>query len=93
MPACRVRGCRCRRVGDNGNVRRASRLSVVVDVGIELRIKVAADGQRMPDEANNSDLAEQRRLVNELGGTLTVEPAAGSETVLQWSVPLPEQPV
>lgn len=71
----------------------ATRLSVVVEVGDELRIKVAADGQRTPDEANSNDLTDLHLLANELGGTLTVNTAAGSETVLQWSVPLPERSV
>jgi signal transduction histidine kinase len=70
----------------------ASRLSVIVEVDDELCIKVADDGQGMTDEADSSDLVEQRRVAEDLGGTLTVETAAGGDTVLQWSVPLPEQP-
>jgi two-component system, NarL family, sensor histidine kinase DevS len=66
----------------------ASRLSLIVEVGDELRIKIAVDGHGLPDEASNRDLADLRRTAVELGGTLTVETAAGSETVLQWSVPL-----
>ncbi|MBO0881483.1 MAG: GAF domain-containing protein [Mycobacterium sp.] len=71
----------------------ASRLSVIVEVGDELLIKVAADGQGLPEDGNGSDLTDLRRLAEELGGTLTVKSRAGSESVLQWSVPLPGQPV
>jgi two-component system, NarL family, sensor histidine kinase DevS len=71
----------------------ASTLSVIVEVGDELCIKVAADGRGLPDEADSSDLDELRRIANELGGALTVATSVGGEAVLQWSVPLPEQPV
>jgi two-component system, NarL family, sensor histidine kinase DevS len=71
----------------------ASTLSVIVEVGDELCIKVSADGRGLPDEANSSDLDDLRRIANELGGALTVATSVGGEAVLQWSVPLPEQPV
>jgi signal transduction histidine kinase len=67
-----------------------SRLSVVVEVGDELRIKVAADGQGVPDQATANSLAEMRRIADEIGGSLTVETRPDSETTLRWSVPLPE---
>jgi two-component system, NarL family, sensor histidine kinase DevS len=67
-----------------------SRLSVVVEVGDELRIKIAADGQGVPDQATANNLAEIRRIVEEIGGSLSVETGPDSETSLRWSVPLPE---
>jgi two-component system, NarL family, sensor histidine kinase DevS len=67
-----------------------SRLSVVVEVGDELRIKIAADGQSVPDQATANNLAEIRRIVEEIGGSLSVETGPDSETSLRWSVPLPE---
>jgi two-component system, NarL family, sensor histidine kinase DevS len=67
-----------------------SRLSVVVEVGDELRIKIAADGQGVPDEATANSLAEMHRIAEEIGGSLTVETGRDTETTLRWSVPLPE---
>ena len=67
-----------------------SRLSVVVEVGDELRIKVAADGQGVPDEATANNFAEMRRTAEEIGGNLTVETGSDNETTLRWSVPLPD---
>jgi two-component system sensor histidine kinase DevS len=67
-----------------------TRLSVIIEVGDELRIKVAADGQGVPDEATVNDLAEMRRIAEEIGGSLTVETGSDNETTLSWSLPLPE---
>jgi two-component system, NarL family, sensor histidine kinase DevS len=67
-----------------------TRLSVVVEVGDELLIKVGADTQGVPDEATANALAEMRRAAEEIGGSLTVETGPGAETTLCWSVPLPE---
>ncbi len=67
-----------------------TRLSVIIEVGDELRIRVTADGQRMPDEATVNNLAEMRRFTEEIGGSLTVETGSDGETTLRWSVPLPE---
>jgi two-component system, NarL family, sensor histidine kinase DevS len=62
------------------------RLSVIVEVGDELCIKVAADGQGVPDEA--SSLAEMRHVAEEIDGNLTVETGSDGETLLRWSAPL-----
>jgi two-component system, NarL family, sensor histidine kinase DevS len=67
-----------------------TRLSVIIEVGDELRIRVTADGQRVPDEATVNDLAEMRGIAEEIGGSLAVETGPDSETILRWSVPLPE---
>ncbi len=67
-----------------------SRISVIVEVDDELRIRVTADGQRVPDEATVNNLAEMRRFTEEIGGSLTVETGADGKTTLRWSVPLPE---
>ena len=67
-----------------------TRLSVVVEVGDELRIKVGADGRGMPSDAAANELADMRRLAEEIGGNLTVDTGPGDETTLRWSVPLPE---
>jgi two-component system, NarL family, sensor histidine kinase DevS len=67
-----------------------SRLSVIVEVGDELRIKVAADRQGLSDEASVDSVAEMRRLAEEIGGSLTLETTPDAETLLRWSVPLPD---
>ena len=77
-------------VGDASRQPNVSRLSVVVEVGDELCIKVAADGQGVPDESTVNNLAEMRRIAEEIGGSLAVETGPDSETTLRWSVPLPE---
>jgi signal transduction histidine kinase len=77
-------------VGDATRQPDVSRLSVVVEVGDQLSIKVAADGQGVPDEASVATLAEMRRIAEEIGGSFTVETSPDSETTLRWSVPLPE---
>ena len=77
-------------VGDATRQPNISRLSVIVKVGDELCIKVAADGQGVPDAATANNLSEMRRVAEEIGGSLTVETDPDSETILRWSVPLPE---
>jgi two-component system, NarL family, sensor histidine kinase DevS len=76
-------------VGDVTHQPNVSRLSVTVDVGDELSIRVAADGQRVPDETTVDNLAEMRHVAEEIGGSLTVETGPDSETTLRWSAPLP----
>jgi two-component system, NarL family, sensor histidine kinase DevS len=66
-----------------------SRVGVVVEVGDELSIKIAADGQGVPDETTDN-IAEIRRAAEELGGGLTIDTGADGETTLRWSIPLPE---
>jgi two-component system sensor histidine kinase DevS len=66
-----------------------SRLSAVVEVGDELRIKIAADGQGLANESTVNNVAEMRRIAEEIGGGLTVETGPDGETELRWAVPLP----
>jgi two-component system, NarL family, sensor histidine kinase DevS len=66
-----------------------SRLGVIVEVGDELSIKVATDGHGVPDEITANNLAEMRRIAEDIGGSLTVETDSDSETTLRWSVPIP----
>jgi len=66
------------------------RLSVIVEVADELRIKVAADGQGVPDEITADSLAEMRRIAEDIGGSFTVDTGPGGEMTLQWSVLLAE---
>ena len=66
-----------------------SRLGVIVEVDDELSIKVATDGHGVPDEITANNLAEMRRIAEDIGGSLTVENGSDSETTLRWSVPIP----
>jgi two-component system, NarL family, sensor histidine kinase DevS len=77
-------------VGDATRHSNVSRVSVVVEVDDELSIKIAADGQGVPDETTVDNIAEMRRVAEEFGGGLTTETGADGETTLRWSVPLPE---
>jgi two-component system, NarL family, sensor histidine kinase DevS len=77
-------------VGDATRQPNVSKLSVIVEVGDELRMTVAADGQGTPDAATADSRAEMRRIAEEIGGSLTVETGSDSETTLRWSVPLPD---
>ena len=77
-------------VGDATRQSNVSRLSVIVEVGDELTIKVAVDAQGVPDQATANNRTEMRRIAEEIGGGLTVETGPASETILRWSAPLPE---
>jgi len=77
-------------VGDAARPPKASRLSVVVEVGDELSIKIAVDAQGVPDPATANNLAKMSRIAEGIGGSLTVETDPDSETILRWSVPLLE---
>jgi len=77
-------------VGDAARPPKASRLSVVVEVGDELSIKIAVDAQGVPDPATANNLAKMSRIAEGIRGSLTVETDPDSETILRWSVPLLE---
>jgi signal transduction histidine kinase len=76
-------------VGDASREPNVTRISVVVEVGDELLIKVGADGRGVPPDATANDHADMR-LAGEIGGSLTVETNRDGETTLRWSVPLPD---
>jgi len=77
-------------VGDASHQADVTRVSLIVEVGDELCIKVGADGQGLPDKAPDGNLAELRRDAEEIGGSLEVETGPDNETTLRWSVPLAE---
>ena len=77
-------------IADAARPPKASRLSVVVEVGDELSIKIAVDAQGVPDPATADNLAKMSRIAQGIGGSLTVETDPDSETILRWSVPLLE---
>ncbi|WP_343577334.1 GAF domain-containing protein [Mycobacterium sp.] len=66
-----------------------TRISVVVDVGDELSIRVAADGQDAPGESIAEGLGALRAEAEELRGDLEEGIGSDGEATLQWSVPLP----
>jgi signal transduction histidine kinase len=67
----------------------AHRVDVTVDVGADVVVVVADDGEGIPDEqTRRSGLANLERRATELGGHFRVE--SGPEgTTLTWAVPLP----
>ena len=67
----------------------AHRVDVTVDVGPDIVVVVADDGDGIPaDQTRRSGLANLERRAEELGGRFTVE--TGSDgTRLTWTVPLP----
>ncbi len=71
----------------------ASRVDVSVEVGSDLTLRVADDGTGIPPGARRSGLTNLADRAERLGGTLRTGPAdetAGTGTVLEWRVPLPE---
>lgn len=77
-------------VGDASRQANVTRVGLVVEVGDELRITVAADGQGLPTHATAENLAELRRAAAEIGGSLEVDTGPDNEMTLRWSVPLTE---
>ncbi len=67
----------------------ATRVEVTVERGAELRLRVRDDGQGIHDTNRRSGLANLAQRASELGGTLTVGPAAEGGTELLWHVPIP----
>lgn len=67
---------------------RATELSVLVTVDDDLRIEIRDNGAGIPDNLTESGLANLRRRAEEVGGSLTIEPAAGGGTCLSWTAPL-----
>jgi signal transduction histidine kinase len=66
----------------------ARHVSVSVHVSDLVRLVVTDDGQGLPEEVRESGLRNIRERAEKLGGTCTVESAAGSGTTVCWSVPL-----
>jgi signal transduction histidine kinase len=66
----------------------ASRVDVTVEVGAELILRVRDDGTGMGLTTRRSGLANMAERATELGGKLTIEPAEGGGTQLDWRVPV-----
>jgi signal transduction histidine kinase len=66
----------------------ASRVDVTVEVGSDLSLRVRDNGTGMGQTTRRSGLANMAERAAELGGTLTIDPAAGGGTQLDWRVPV-----
>ncbi len=72
---------------------RASRARVSVEAGSDLVLQVTDDGTGIPPGGRRSGLASMAERAGQLGGALHTRPAdqaAGTGTVLEWRVPLPQ---
>jgi two-component system, NarL family, sensor histidine kinase DevS len=67
----------------------ASRVSVTVTAGSQLKLLVTDNGDGMEEGTRRSGLGNLAGRAAELGGTLRLEAAEGGGTELEWRVPLP----
>jgi signal transduction histidine kinase len=67
----------------------ASRVTVTVTAGSELKLLVTDDGSGIKETGRRSGLGNLTNRAAELGGTLRLEAAEGGGTELEWRVPLP----
>jgi signal transduction histidine kinase len=70
----------------------AGMAEVTVQAGADLVVVVRDDGTGMTGAARWSGLVNLARRAAELGGSLSVAPAPGGGTRLEWRVPLPGGP-
>jgi signal transduction histidine kinase len=66
----------------------ARRVDVAVEVGSELILRVRDDGTGIGPTARRSGLANMAERAADLGGKLTIGPAGGGGTQLDWRVPV-----
>jgi signal transduction histidine kinase len=66
----------------------ATRVDVIVEVGPELVLRVRDDGTGMGQTSRRSGLANMAERATDLGGKLTITPADGGGTQLDWRVPV-----
>ncbi|HEY5354356.1 MAG TPA: GAF domain-containing protein, partial [Streptosporangiaceae bacterium] len=66
----------------------ARRVDVTVEVGPELILRVRDDGTGMARTTRRSGLANMAERAADLGGRLTIDPAEGGGTQLDWRVPV-----
>ncbi|WP_131740108.1 sensor histidine kinase [Actinomadura roseirufa] len=66
---------------------RATEVTVVIDVGDDLTLRVEDDGVGIPEGGRRSGLRNLRERAEELGGSFTTRPRQGGGTVLLWRVP------
>jgi signal transduction histidine kinase len=68
---------------------KATSAEVKIGAGSELSLLVRDNGSGITDTSRRSGLANLAQRAEHYGGTLTVGPAEGGGTELQWRVPLP----
>jgi hypothetical protein len=68
---------------------KATGVEVSIGLGSELSLLVRDNGTGFPATSRRSGLANLARRAEQYDGTLTVGPAQGGGTELQWRVPLP----
>ena len=68
---------------------KATGVEVSIRLGSELSLLVRDNGTGFPATSRRSGLANLARRAEQYDGTLTVGPAQGGGTELQWRVPLP----
>jgi two-component system sensor histidine kinase DevS len=68
---------------------KATGVEVSIGLGSELSLLVRDNGTGFPATSRRSGLANLARRAEQYDGTLTVGPARGGGTELQWRVPLP----
>ena len=68
---------------------KATGVEVSIGVGSELSLLVRDNGTGFPETSRRSGLANLARRAEQYDGTLTVGPAQGGGTELQWRVPIP----
>ena len=66
----------------------ASRVDVTVEVGPELVLRVRDNGTGMGQTTRRSGLANMAERAADMGGKLTISPAGGGGTQLDWRVPV-----
>ena len=66
----------------------ATRVEVTVEAGRDLALIVRDDGTGIKDTSRRSGLANLARRAEQHGGALTVGPASGGGTELQWRAPV-----
>jgi signal transduction histidine kinase len=72
---------------------RTSQVEVSVEAGSDLVLRVTDDGTGIPPGGRRGGLASMAERAAQLGGALHTRPAdqaAGTGTVLEWLVPLPQ---
>ena len=69
---------------------KATSTEVTIGAGSELSLLVRDNGSGITETSRRSGLANLAQRAERYGGTLTVGPAAGGGTALNWRVPLPK---
>ena len=69
---------------------RASQVDVTAEIGDDLRLVVQDNGAGLTDTGRRSGLGNLAERASALGGEMTLFPAPGGGTRMEWRVPLPD---